>query len=331
VDAALERLRQGHATTETVEREIIKGDFVLLDMKSETAELNRTGFAILIRDEEGVNEWPYSGFSKELIGLKPQESKTIQHIFPENWEAETLRGKTAEMEVTIKVTRSMTLPDLDDEFAKLTNAGETLAELREAVTQDLAMRSQAEYDDKYFPDLLDRLREGATLKYHQNEIEHEVEHILEDLESHISRQNMDLETFFKLRETTREKYIEEEVKPVAKKRFEGSLIIDEIVRLEKIKPREAELNAEFENTFRALTQRGFDLKKIEGGKKGQQQVMQTIALESASRVMTRHALKTLKSIAIGEYKPFIEEETVGAEAQTEPAETEANPEQTESE
>ncbi len=44
---ALENLRQMYATTETVEREIQIGDYVLLDVESETTELNRKGFAIL--------------------------------------------------------------------------------------------------------------------------------------------------------------------------------------------------------------------------------------------------------------------------------------------
>jgi len=51
---------------------------------------------------------------------------------------------------------------------------------------------------------------------------------------------------------------------------------------------------------------GVDLSKIRGGRKGQQQVAQSIAFESANRVLTRRALDMLKSIAVGEYKPLEE-------------------------
>jgi len=47
---------------------------------------------------------------------------------------------------------------------------------------------------------------------------------------------------------------------------------------------------------------------VPGGKKGQKQLSEAIAMESASRVMTRKALDMLKTIATGEYKPV--EETV---------------------
>ena len=107
-------------------------------------------------------------------------------------------------------------------------------QLREAVNKDVENRSKAEYDDKYFVDLIEKIKEGATLKYHQHSLEHEGEHVLEDLSQRLAQQNMDLDTYFKLRNTTREQFIEEEVIPVAKKRFERSLILDEIVRCEKI-------------------------------------------------------------------------------------------------
>ena len=315
VDKAIEDLRQMYSQTENVEREAQEGDYVLVDVKSETTELNRPGFAAFIRKEERDTEWPYNGFAKELVGLKPGDTKTIQHTFPEDWEVEELRGKETEMEATVKTVRAVTMPELDDEFAKTVGAGETFAELREAVQRDVEARSKSDYDDKYFVELIEKIKEGATIKYHQHSLEHEAEHVLEDLSQRLSQQNMDLETYFKLRETTREKFLEEEAMPVAKKRFERSLILDEVVRKENIQVDNASLDAEFNQTLSALTMQGFDLNKVRGGRKGQQQLAQAVAMESANRVLTRNALGILKSIAMGEYKP-------PEEAQAEPAASE---------
>ncbi|HSL45605.1 MAG TPA: trigger factor [Anaerolineales bacterium] len=303
IENALEDLRQMYATTENVEREAQVGDYVLVDVKSETTELNRTGFAAFIREEERETEWPYNGFAQELVGLKPGESKTIQHTFPEDWEVEELRGKDAEMEVTVKTVRAVTLPELDDEFAKTTGAGETVEALREAVRKDVENRSKADYDDKYFVDLIEKIKEGATLKYHEHSLDHEGEHVLEDLSQRLGQQGMDLDTYFKVRNTTREEFIQNEVRPVAKKRFERSLILDEIVRREQIEVDNEALDAEFNQTLSAMTMQGLDLSKIRGGRKGQQRVAQAVAMESANRVLTRRALETLKAIAIGEYIP----------------------------
>jgi trigger factor len=308
VDKALADLRQMYATTENVEREAQKGDYVLVDVKSETTEVNREGFAAFIREEPRDAEWPYNGFANELIGLKPGDSKTLKHTFPEDWEVEPLKGKEVEMQLTVKTVRAVTLPELDDEFAKMVGAGETLDALKETVARDVENRSKADYDDKYFVDLIEKIKEGATFKYHQHSLEHEGEHVLEDLSQRLAQQSMDLDTYFKMRETTRERFIEEEVKPVAKKRFERSLILDEIVRKEKLEVDDQSLDAEFNNTLSALTMQGLDMKKIRGGKKGQQQLAQAVAMESANRVLTRTALDMLKSIATGNYKSIEERE-----------------------
>jgi trigger factor len=303
VDAAIEDLRQMYATTENVEREAQEGDYVLVDVKSETPELNRTGFATFLRKEERDTEWPYNGFARELIGMKPEDTKTIKHTFPEDWDLEALRGKETEMEATIKTVRAVTLPELNDEFAKTTGVGETVEALRETVQKDVENRSKADYDDQYFMDLIEKIKEGATLKYHQHALEHEGEHVLEDLSQRLAQQGMDLDTYFKVRNTTREQFMEDEVKPVAKKRFERSLILDEVVRREKIEVDNQALDAEFNQTLSALTMQGVDLSKIKGGRKGQQRVAQAVAMESANRVLTRRALDVLKSVATGEYVP----------------------------
>lgn len=302
VDAALEDLRQMYASTESVERAVETGDYVLVDVTSETPELNRNGFATFVRAEERDTEWPFNGFAKELVGLKAGESKTIKHSFPADWEVEELQGKEVEIEAAVKTVRSVILPDLNDDLAKMTGAGETLEDLQEAVKKDVEARSQAEYDDKYFVELIEKVKEGATIKYHEHTLEHEGEHVLSDLSNRLAQQGMDLDTYFKVRNTTREDFVEAEVKPVAKKRLERGLILDEIVRLEKIEVDDESLNNEFNNAINNLAMQGMDFSKIRGGRKGQKELSQAIAMESASRVMTRKALDMLKSIAIGEYK-----------------------------
>ena len=302
VDAALENMRQMYATTEAVEREVQVGDYVLVDVTSETPELNRKAFAAYIREEDRDTEWPFNGFARKLIGLKPNETKTVKHKFPKDWEVAELQDKSVELEVTVKTVRGVTLPELNDEFAKMAGAGETLEAMREALTKDVEARSKDEYDDKYFVDLIEKIKEGAVFKYSQHALEHEGEHVISDLQQRLSQQNLDLETYYKMRNTDKDKFFAEEVAPVAKKRLERSLILDEIVRREKIEVKNEELDAEFNNTLVALAQQGLDLVKVPGGKQGQQRLAESVAMESASRVLTRHALDMLKAVATGEYK-----------------------------
>jgi trigger factor len=328
LDEALKEMQRMYATTETVERSVEIGDYVLVDVKGERAKpkeeedraaaLSRNGYALVVREEAKDDEWPYPGFSKELVGMSPGETKTIKHKFPKNDSDESLQGETVNFEVTVKTVRSMTLPDLDDEFAKTTGQYETLDELKEALKTDLDDRAKAEYDDEYFVELIDKIKAGATIKYPPQVVEHEAEHVIDDLRQRLAQQGLDLDTYFKMRQTSQEQFMEEEAKPVAVKRLERSLILDQLAREEKIEVDEGSLQNEFGQTLTELQYQGLNLDKMRGGKRGQQQVAEAIAMESASRLITRRTLDRIKAIATGEYKP---EEA--AEGEEKPEETSA--------
>jgi trigger factor len=332
LDEALNNMRELYATTETVVRAAELGDYVLVDVKGERTKpkeeedrpgaLSRNGYALVINKEAKDEEWPYPGFSKELVGLNPGETKTIKHKYPKDDPDESLQGETVKFEITMKVVRSMSLPELDDEFAKTSGQFETLAQLKESLQKELETRSKAEYDDQYYLDLIDQIKAGATIKYPPQVVEHEAEHVLDDLRQRLSQQGLDLDTYFKMRETTQEKFLEEEAKPVAIKRLERSLILDQLTREEKVEVDEGSLQSEFGQTLTDLQYQGLNLGQVRGGKRGQQQLAEAIAMESASRLITRRTLERMKAIATGEYQP----EATEAAGQPQEASSETDPE-----
>ena len=109
-------------------------------------------------------------------------------------------------------------------------------------------------------------------------------------------------------------------------------MFNRLFRREKLEVDNEALDAEFNQTLSALTMQGVDLNKIRGGRQGQQRVAQAVAMESANRVLTRRALDTLKSIAVGEYVPPEErQKAVESESDDESKVTEAAAETTETE
>ncbi len=302
LDQALEELRQMYGSTETVDREVQEGDYVLLDLKSEKESLTRNGFATIVRKEDRSDEFPYPGFSRELIGLKAGDSKSFTHEYPADFPDETLQGQTASMDATIKTVRQLTLPPLDDEFAKMVGQYESLQALKDVLAKDIEARARAEYDDDYYARLVDKIKEGATIKYAPQTLDHEAEHVIEDLGQRLAQQGLDLETYYKMRKTDAARFAEEEAKPVARKRLERSLILDEVSRQEKIGVDNAALDEEFNSTLVDLQSQGLNLNNIRGGKQGQQRVAEAVAVESASRLLTRRTLERLKAIATGEYR-----------------------------
>ncbi len=313
LEASLLDLRRMYSSTDTVDRAVQIDDFVLIDLLGTKAKtkaddeplVDRKGFAILIRKDEAEKEYPFPGFSQKLVGVKPGESKTLSHKYAKDYaEDEKLAGQTVEFTATVKTVRGVTLPELDDDFAKKTGMGETVAELKERLKENVENESRNEYDDMFYADLIEKIKEGAIINYPAQVLAHETEHVVEDIKRRLSSQGMDFETYLKIRESNLEKFMEEEARPVAQKRLERGLIMDEIAKVEKLELDEESLEAEFQQTWTnlALYDQEF-AKATKNGTKASKQLVDAVAMDSANRLMTRRVLERLKEIASGEAKP----------------------------
>ncbi len=310
LDEEIENLRRMYASTETVERPVKDGDYVLLDVVGKKAKakedeaplVEREGFAIVVRTDEKATEWPFPGFSVNLIGVAPGESKEFSYKYAKDFSDEALAGQNVKFKVTVKIVRGVNLPALDDEFAKKTGLGQKVEELRQRMRENLEAEARNAYEDEYFEQIIEQIKAGAAIKYPPQVLEHEVEHILEDVESRMKNQGIEgLETYFKMVGTTREKFIEEQATPTAIKRLERGLIMDEIARAEKVEIDNESLEAAFNNTWATLSMTDEEFaKRTKGGTKASREIVDAVAMDSANRLLTRRVLDRLKAIATGE-------------------------------
>lgn len=307
VDEAIEELRRMYSTTETVVRAVEIGDFVMTDVigvntksnESDVPVIEKLGNPVFIRPEEKSDEWPFSGFSKKLIGMKTDEIRTFTHKYPKKLADEQLSGNSIKFEVKVKTIRGMILPELNDDFAKKVGNFDSLSLLRETIQSNLTNQSIAEYEDEYFEKLIEIIKKQATIKYPPQVLAHESEHVVDDLKRRLAEQNMELDVYLKMRELDHEKFSEEEVTPVAIRRLERSLILDQLGIDEKIEVSEEKLNSSFQQTWFEI-QRDEQFQKLTKKNKPSQKLIESVAMESASRAMIHQTLDRLKLIATGE-------------------------------
>ena len=130
ISEQLDRLREGFASLNPVERPAADGDHLLIDYVGTVDgepfeggegrdELVELGSGRLLDDLE-----------QGLRGAGAGEERAIDVDFPADYPAEQLGGKTAAFAVTVKEVREKELPQLDDDFAADASEFDTLAELR---------------------------------------------------------------------------------------------------------------------------------------------------------------------------------------------------------
>jgi len=309
----LENLQKMYARTETVDREVQDGDYILIDLigfdnadKEKSAELiKRDGYALVVKSEGSDNEFPFKGFSKNLIGALPNSSLKISHKFPKSELDEKLAGKKVEFEATIKVVRAVITPPLDDEFAKMTGLGQSVDELQKNLRLNLEAETKADFDDNYYEEILEEIKQNSTLKYPPQVVEHEIEHVLEDLESRLKKQGFSsLEEYFSMSKTNRDDFMNENARPTSIKRIERGLIMDAIAEKEGIKLENAELEEEFKSYWLNLVYSDPEFAKMtKNGTKFNQDLVNAVSIDAANRLLTRKTLERLKAIANAENIP----------------------------
>lgn len=309
LEEEITNLRRMYAKTETVEREVEDGDYVLIDLigkKSDATEedqalVERKGYALVVHKEGKDIEWPFPGFSSKLIGLKPAAETEFSYTYAPDFTEEKLAGQTMNFKVTVKIVRSVIMPELDDEFAIKTGLGQSVEELRSRMLENLTQEAKDQYDDEYFENLISMIKAISTIKYPPQILDHEIEHVLEDVERRLKDQGVEnLDAYYKMLNTTKEKFIEEQARPTSIKRLERGLVMDELARSEKIELDNEALEAEFSNTWSSLSAQDEEFaKRTKNGTRPTREIVDAVAMESANRLYTRRVLDQIKAIATG--------------------------------
>lgn len=116
VDNMIEVLRKHQASWSTVERAAAEGDQVNINFVGTKDGVEFAGgkaedHTLIIGSKSMI-----PGFEEGIVGAKAGEQKVISVIFPEDYQAEELRGAAAEFAITVNSVSEAQLPELDKEF-----------------------------------------------------------------------------------------------------------------------------------------------------------------------------------------------------------------------
>jgi trigger factor len=330
VDQVVRNMRASYSTAEPVERPVQEGDLATMTIngvlthpsEGEEAQVFAESSPQMIVGENDLetDNWPYANFTRELIGMSANEEKDITYTFPADDEEEKLRGKEVKFHVKVTGVKSLTLPEVNDEFAQSLGDYQTVADLRQGIRQTLEGNEQRDYDNKYLTSIIDEIRGKSTILYPPQVLQDEVDRVIHSLEDDLAQQKMDLPTYLKTINKEKEEFIETEAKPVARQRLERSLVMDEIAKAEAIKLDIEELKKESSRTLAAL-QNDPEYRKLAKGRKADD-LARGVTLESANRVMNRQVMERLKAIARGELVAQPEAAAVETTPESEKVETE---------
>ncbi|HKQ20204.1 MAG TPA: trigger factor [Candidatus Eisenbacteria bacterium] len=232
IQKALEDLRQRAADWVEVERPAGAGDAVVVDyvrMNAKGKPIRKTeqNDALIELGAEGL----LTEFRENLVGKKAGDNVSFVVAYPDTFGNEELRGRSATFSVQVKGVRERHVKDLDDQFAVDVAGMRDLSELKARIRLNLEgearIRLEREQEDALVEQLIAKnpfeLPEGMIQEY------------LDELVQRLKRDGQELS------EADLAKF-RAEYRPMAERRIKRDLLLDALVRLEKVAVEDSEID-----------------------------------------------------------------------------------------
>jgi trigger factor len=239
VETALERLRDQAADfTDVADRELAMGDFAVIDF---TGAIDGIPISEIVPEASknlhgGKKFWLHLApqnflpqFCEQIMGMKPEDTRSVQVLFPADFPVPDLAGKKADYAVTLNEIKQKVLPPLDDAFAAKLLPDKTLADLRHTIEHNLEHEKEHEIERAKEAQVVKFLHEHISFDLPPSLLKNETRRALNDL-VHRNRERGVTDDLLK----GKEKELIEGAGSLAAHRLKTNFILHRIAEREKI-------------------------------------------------------------------------------------------------
>lgn len=252
VAEALRQLQEERADWVTVDRPVAEGDMAVahtrVSMDGETLDDDEHSFIVNLQ-----SEYPIPGFYEALLGMTAGETKEFALTYPDDWPNETNAGKTVEFEVNLKEVKEKSLPELNDEFAALVGAYDSLEDLRDKLHSDLLHQKEHAALHRLEDSAMEQAIERATINYPPVVLEQQMDEMLREQDQIMRRQQgVGLQDYLKMTGQT-EQDLQASLRGPAETRIKRSLILTALAEREKLTADEEEMQEQQQRLLSAFS------------------------------------------------------------------------------
>ena len=228
-------------------------------------------------------------FEEQLIGKIIGEDFEVNVTFPEEYHVETLKGKPAVFKGKVNEIKAKELPELDDDFAQDVSDFDTLAEYKEDVKAKLIVDKEKEAISKKESEVIEKIVENSKMDIPEPMIQTQVKQMAEEFSQRLQQQGLSVEQYFQFTGITAEKLLGD-MKPEAEKRIKTRLVLETIVKAEKIEATDEELEEELVKMAEAYKMEIEKIKEVMGENETKQ-IKEDIAIQKAVTFVTETSVE----------------------------------------
>lgn len=244
VDTDIERTRQRNARIVTVERAAKEGDTVEIDYAGTIDGVLFDGGSAEGHSLELGSGAFIPGFEDQVVGMSAGEEKDVNVTFPEEYHAEELKGKPAVFHVKVSEVKEKQLPELDDEFAKDVSEFDTLAEYRNSVKKQLTDAANADADEVFHSELLEKAVKNMTAELPDGMVEEQLDRMVDEADQSLQMQGLNLQLYLQYLKMDVRTF-REQSRADAVRRCSVQVLLDKIAEAENIETTDEQIEEEY--------------------------------------------------------------------------------------
>lgn len=260
VNAELEKAQIHKTENKPVDRASKKGDVVVIDFVGSVDGVEFEGGKAKNHSLELGSGQFIEGFEEQLVGYKAGDKADVNVTFPKDYGAQQLDGKPAVFKCEIKSVNTKVLPELDDKFAKLMGDYKNFAEYRNDVAAQVKHSLEEGNKSAREDAVLGNIVKNSKVELPKPLIQHNLDHIMKDLEYRLACQGISLADYAKYTKTT-EEAIRESRQQDAEALTKTKLVLEALVRAENLMVDDAEIDAKLKEIAKIQNKSLEDVKK----------------------------------------------------------------------
>ncbi len=200
------------------------------------------------------------GFEEAVVGMKTGENRDINVKFPDDYQADNLRGKDAVFNINLNKITEKQYPELTDEYVKAHAGVDTVDAYRTKTRERLERNAENKSRDETENSIITEICKTANAEIPDAMIESEIDRMVQDFSYRLMYQGLKLEDYLKYMQLTMEQF-RSQFAAQARPRVMSQLVIDKIIKTEKFEVADGELDAKIEEQAKSVSKTLEEYKK----------------------------------------------------------------------
>jgi len=245
IEKVIKDLQNMRAKEKITDHAVQDGDKVLVDIDMFLDKVpieggQGKGTAVMVG-----GDYIIPGFDKELIGAKKNDIREFKLPYPKDHYQKNLAGKIVEFKVKINEVYEREVPKADEEFAKTLGA-KSMDDVKKQIKENMEAEQKQKNEQKMVIEIFETILKSTSFSHIPDSMVHsEAHNMIHELKHNVEQQGAKFEDYLiHIKKSAEE--MEKELMPEAEKRVKTSLMLSEVVKIEKIKVEEKELTEAIE-------------------------------------------------------------------------------------